>query len=79
MTTRWGDDAHWFVAPDATKAEAPALQLDSTRARSLLGWTPRVDLDEAIAWTVDGYKALLRGEAASDVMGEQIRRYAERA
>jgi CDP-glucose 4,6-dehydratase len=79
VTTRWGGDARWSVAPDRRRAEAPALQLDSTRARSLLGWTPRVDLDEAVAWTIDGYKALLRGEPASGVMREQIRRFAERA
>jgi CDP-glucose 4,6-dehydratase len=79
VATRWGGGAEWSVAPDATKVEAPALQLDSTRARSMLGWTPRVDLDEAVAWTIDGYKALLRGEPASGVMSEQIRRFAERA
>jgi CDP-glucose 4,6-dehydratase len=79
LTARWGDGAQWLAAPDATAVEAPALQLDSTRARSILGWTPRVELDEAIAWTVDGYKALLRGEPASEVMHQQIRRFAERA
>lgn len=79
IATRWGGAAKWSVVPDATRVEAPALQLDSTRARSLLGWTPRVDLDEAVNWTIDGYKALLRGEPASGVMSEQIRRFAERA
>jgi CDP-glucose 4,6-dehydratase len=79
LTARWGGDAKWSVAPDRRRAEAPVLQLDSTRARSLLGWTPRVELDEAVAWTIDGYKALLRGEPASGVMSAQIRRFAERA
>ena len=79
FTTRWGGDAKWSVAADASRHEAPALQLDSTRAHAVLGWTPRVDLDEAIDWTIDGYKALLQGQPVTGVMSEQIRRFAERA
>lgn len=79
LATRWGGSAQWRVDADVTGTEAPALRLDSSRARSILGWTPRVSLDEAVAWTIDGYKALLGGEAVSSVIAGQIRRFEERA
>ena len=31
------------------------IELDITRARTILGWEPRVDLDEALRLTVDFY------------------------
>jgi nucleoside-diphosphate-sugar epimerase len=32
---------------------------DSSRARSLFGWTPRVNLDEGLKLTVDWYRQYL--------------------
>ena len=42
--------------------EAPYLRLDAARAREVLGWAPRVDLDRALALTA----AWWRAEAAGD-------------
>jgi dTDP-glucose 4,6-dehydratase len=38
-------------------------QPDITRARELLGWEPRIGLEEGLATTVDYFKAKLRAEA----------------
>ena len=38
------------------KLEEDWLLLDSTLARSTLGWTPLLGLEEAIGWTVDWYQ-----------------------
>jgi len=43
-------------------AEARLLSLDSSRARTILGWRPLVSLDAAIASTVDWYLGLRAGE-----------------
>jgi CDP-glucose 4,6-dehydratase len=36
--------------------EIPKQHLDSTRARERLGWAPRVDMDTALAQTIDWYR-----------------------
>jgi len=35
-------------------------QPDITRARTLLGWEPRVDVDEGLAKTIEWFRAALR-------------------
>ncbi|HEU0054789.1 MAG TPA: hypothetical protein VFQ39_16495, partial [Longimicrobium sp.] len=56
--------------------EAGALRLDSSRARTRLGWEPRLPLADAVAWTVDWYReAAADPTAAADLTHAQIRRY----
>jgi CDP-glucose 4,6-dehydratase len=57
---RFGPDAAWRTAANAVAIEVPTLLLSSDRARHRLGWRPRLPTPEAVAWTVDGYRALLR-------------------
>ena len=47
------------------------LRLDSTKARTILGWHPRLSFEAAVALTVDWYKAHLRG-------GTDMRAYTQR-
>ncbi|MHB8491050.1 MAG: GDP-mannose 4,6-dehydratase [Solirubrobacteraceae bacterium] len=42
--------------------EARLLKLDSSKARERLGWAPALDLDDALALTVDWFRAYDRGE-----------------
>ncbi|EGD60715.1 NAD-dependent epimerase/dehydratase [Novosphingobium nitrogenifigens DSM 19370] len=55
--------------------EAGLLRLDSSRARSMLGWRPSLRLDEAIAWIVDWHKRVGAGEDPRAVSLEQIAHY----
>jgi CDP-glucose 4,6-dehydratase len=64
--------------PDAAAGEAPALQLDSGRARAELGWTPRWDLDDALDATVAWYAAYRDGADMRAATLRQIAAY-ERA
>ncbi|HVF75633.1 MAG TPA: CDP-glucose 4,6-dehydratase [Acidimicrobiales bacterium] len=41
--------------------EATLLRLDSSLARERLGWRPRLDLDDTLAWTVDWWRAQREG------------------
>jgi dTDP-glucose 4,6-dehydratase len=38
-------------------------QPDITRARTLLGWEPRVDVDEGLGKTIDWFRTALGGPA----------------
>lgn len=42
--------------------EANLLTLDCTKARSRLGWQPRLAFDECLRWTANWYAAWARGE-----------------
>lgn len=52
----WGGGS-WFDSSDATQLhEANLLQLDITKARTILNWHPKLTSAEAIEWTIDWYK-----------------------
>jgi len=57
--------------------ERAVLTLDSTKARRRLGWTPRLELTDAVRWTVEWYYAARRttGFRAARAIERQIDRY----
>jgi CDP-glucose 4,6-dehydratase len=71
----WGADASWTSPAGGEVHEAHALKLDCSKARNLLGWTPRLDLDEALSWVVEWYRAHAEGMDAGGVALKQIERY----
>ena len=66
------------ITPTTEKHEAKLLTLDSGRARAELGWRPRLAFAEAVAWTVDWYRAFARGDDLSAFTLRQIEDYASR-
>jgi len=68
----FGHGARRHLAEDASLHEAAALQLDSGKAHERLGWRPRWSIDEAIAMTADGYRALIDGDDVRDTLFAQI-------
>jgi CDP-glucose 4,6-dehydratase len=55
------------------------LRLDSTAARSELGWAPRWSLQQALEQTVAWQQAWRRGDDMRAVCREQIATYARSA
>lgn len=53
----WGGHARWEKDASSHSIEAVSLRLDCTKAKSGLGWYPRLNLSDALAWTVEWYKA----------------------
>ena len=57
LTRLWGDGAEWKLESDRHGPhEATDLKLDSTKARTLLGWRAMLDIFSALEWTVEWYK-----------------------
>jgi CDP-glucose 4,6-dehydratase len=71
----WGPPAEWKPDRGEHPREAHFLRLDSAKARSRLGWKPRLRLETALEWTVDWYKRQARGEDARALTLAQIERY----
>ena len=69
------------VVPPAQRGgphEARLLKLDTSKARALLGWAPKLDIDRALAWTAAWYRAWLDDPTSCRaVLDAQIRQYGE--
>ena len=75
MLQAMGSRAGWVAPPAPTFAEAQTLSLNSDLAAKAVGWRPRLDSAQAIAWTAEWYGRHAAGEAARTLCLEQIERY----
>ncbi|MEM9558339.1 MAG: CDP-glucose 4,6-dehydratase [Acidobacteriota bacterium] len=79
MARRWRETTGNVV--EHTRAEGPQpheaslLRLDATKARSLLGWRPCLELGECIDWIVDWTHRWRAGDDPRAVTLEQIERF----
>jgi CDP-glucose 4,6-dehydratase len=81
LVDRWNerDDspATWhMMAQDNAPYEAKTLAVDSGKARSHLGWEPRMPLDDALAETVGWYTALRAGADMDRLAAAMVAAYA---
>lgn len=75
MARRWGGGASWVTDEAESVHEAGYLKLDSSKARSELGWLPRLKLQTALEWLVDWYKASAAGVPMHTFTMDQIAAY----
>ena len=68
----WGDGASWDLDSDPQLHEAGYLLLDSTKARQELNWKDKLDFGATIEWTMDFYKAAVRGKSPRILLDEQV-------
>lgn len=58
FVTLWGAGASWTHDHKSHPHEASLLELDSSKADTLLGWRTRLNVDDALMLTADWYKCL---------------------
>ncbi|WP_263381302.1 CDP-glucose 4,6-dehydratase [Granulicella arctica] len=75
MARRWGNGASWVTDEAESVHEAGYLKLDSSKARSELGWLPRLKLQTALEWLVDWYQAWEQGTDMNMITLGQIAKY----
>ncbi|MFZ4775254.1 MAG: GDP-mannose 4,6-dehydratase, partial [Terrimicrobiaceae bacterium] len=68
----WGGGKVEHLEKHSGPHEAGLLQLDSSRAKSLLGWKPAWQLEEALQHTVAWYRLCHAGGDVTALMREQI-------
>ncbi len=72
----WGEGATWKnVAEENAPHEANFLKLDCSKIKSVMKWSPRWHITDAIEKTVEWSKAYLSGEDINKVMEKQINEY----
>ena len=79
ICSRWGAGARWHHEAVEQPHEARALTLDSTKARTALGWRPTLAFESAVHWTVDWYKAHRDAADLAVTTLDQVRRFQELA
>lgn len=79
FAAEWGPNAKWKAATEPHPHEATTLRLDTSKARTRLGWQPRLGFEDAIAWTADWYCRWANGETADALCNAQIDRYLVKA
>ncbi|HKX77852.1 MAG TPA: CDP-glucose 4,6-dehydratase [Novosphingobium sp.] len=78
MLAAWGAASGWEQPTAPQPHEAVLLRLDSSKARSELGWKPRLNLNEALTKIVDWHKDVARGSDAREISLRQIDDYMAR-
>jgi CDP-glucose 4,6-dehydratase len=75
LTHFWGGDTHWELDGAENPHEATYLTLDCSKAKRLLGWSPKLNLFTALAWVVEWYQGYLNKKDMRELSKVQISRY----
>lgn len=75
LVSRWGDGAAWQRDGAPQPHEATYLKLDCSKAKSLLGWSPRWTLSETIDHIVEWHQAFIRNADMRALSLSQINAY----
>lgn len=75
ITKKWGDNASWKLDERTHPHEAHYLKLDCSKAKSMLGWSPKWDIGTALDQIVEWHRAYLAGTDMRDVSLRQISGY----
>jgi CDP-glucose 4,6-dehydratase len=73
----WGGDARWLRDEACHPPEARLLQLDCSKARTLLGWEPRLSLERTLEMTIGWYHSAARGIDALLLCEKQIAEFGD--
>ncbi|MGL5151883.1 MAG: CDP-glucose 4,6-dehydratase [Clostridium sp.] len=64
-----------FLKENKGVHEAKLLKLDSTKAKELLEWSPKLNINECLKWTGEWYKAFYEKENIRQFTVDQIEKY----
>jgi len=76
LASIWGEDARWDINNvDHQPHEANILRLDCSKARSLLNWSPRLNLSQSLELTANWYKTLAQNSEMRVFTENQIKQF----
>jgi len=77
ISKQWDDDVKWDIDTKDHPHEANYLKLDCSKARTLLNWSPKWNLKEAINKIVEWHKVEQRGVGCRNISIKQVNEYME--
>lgn len=77
MANRWGNGASWAIEAREQPHEAQLLRLDISRAKHVLGWIPKWDLDVALDSIIEWHRKFNAGEEMQAITLRQIADFEE--
>ncbi|HDL07991.1 MAG TPA: CDP-glucose 4,6-dehydratase [Desulfobacteraceae bacterium] len=75
LANLWGVGSRWKTDMIQNPHEAAYLKLDCSKAKSLLGWSSKLDLLTALEWINKWYKAYVENKDMRKVTEDEIIRY----
>ncbi len=75
LVAAWGGKARWEHDKAFRPHEAMLLRVDAIKARTRLGWRPRLRVGEALKWTVEWVRAVEAGQSPLAVTLRQIENF----
>jgi CDP-glucose 4,6-dehydratase len=75
LTAAWGEGASWELDSAEHPHEDTYLKLDCSKARTLLGWAPKLPLSTALDWIVEWFRGYHRGGDMRRLTQDQIGRF----
>lgn len=73
---KWGNGAEWVdISEPNAPHEASFLKLDTTKIKTVFGWTPRWSVEEAVEKIVEWTKIYLERGDISAIMDKQIKEF----
>lgn len=75
LASKWGSGASWTHDNSPSSHEHRFLRLDASKARAELGWRPRLNLETALDWTLDWYRASTKCKPMREETEAQIAAY----
>ena len=75
VTHFWEGDIHWELDSAENPHEATYLKLDCSKAKRLLGWSPKLNLFTALEWVVEWYQGYINNMDMRELSKAQISRY----
>ncbi len=75
MCKLWGKGAQYKVAGNSNAHEATYLKLDCSKAKFILGWKPKWNIDKALRKVIEWHSSWLQNEDIASVTIKQIEEY----
>lgn len=75
FVSHWGEGLKWINQYDGGPHEANFLKLDCSKLKTVFGWKPHWNLDQAISKTVEWSKCWMEGQDVRACMDRQIEEF----
>ena len=71
----WGTNMAWKQTPGNHPKESANLLLNSTKARTQLGWSDKLGFEESLQWTIQWYKNATQGKNSREETERNIHQF----